>query len=121
MPQTPISIDPQTMIKPENYALGHDEAPRGENVHWIMQGNAQKVYRWRCRAATYNNWPSLRFQFRGNNISDAALIVCSLDPCYSCTERVTLVDINSGKSKILTEKDLKKFCQEGKASKKDLR
>ncbi|MFR8441538.1 MAG: hydrogenase large subunit, partial [Campylobacter sp.] len=70
---------------------------------------------------TYNNWPSLRFQFRGNNISDAALIVCSMDPCYSCTERVTLVDINSGKSKILTEKDLKKFCQDGKVSKKDLR
>jgi len=121
MPQTPIMIDPVTMIKPENFALGHDEAPRGENVHWIMQGSAQKVYRWRCRAATYNNWPSLRYQFRGNNISDAALIVCSLDPCYSCTERVTLVDVRTKKSKILTEKDLKKFCQDGGVSKKDLR
>ena len=121
MPQTPIMIDPVTMIKPENFALGHDEAPRGENVHWIMQGSAQKVYRWRCRAATYNNWPSLRYQVRGNNISDAALIVCSLDPCYSCTERVTLVDVRTKKSKILTEKDLKKFCQDGGVSKKDLR
>ena len=121
MPQTPIMIDPVTMIKPENFALGHDEAPRGENVHWIMQGSAQKVYRWRCRAATYNNWPSLRYQFRGNNISDAALIVCSLDPCYSCTERVTLVDVRTKKSKILTEKDLKKFCQDGGVRKKDLR
>ena len=121
MPQTPIMIDPVTMIKPENFALGHDEAPRGENVHWIMQGSAQKVYRWRCRAATYNNWPSLRYQFRGHNISDAALIVCSLDPCYSCTERVTLVDVRTKKSKILTEKDLKKFCQDGGVSKKDLR
>jgi len=121
MPQTPIMIDPVTMIKPENFALGHDEAPRGENVHWIMQGSAQKVYRWRCRAATYNNWPSLRYQFRGNNISDAALIVCSLDPCYSCTERVTLVDVRTKKSKILTEKDLKQFCQNGGISKKDLR
>ena len=121
MPQTPIMIDPVTMIKPENFARGHDEAPRGENVHWIMQGSAQKVYRWRCRAATYNNWPSLRYQFRGNNISDAALIVCSLDPCYSCTERVTLVDVRTKKSKILTEKDLKKFCQDGGVSKKDLR
>ena len=121
MPQTPIMIDPVTMIKPENFALGHDEAPRGENVHWIMQGSAQKVYRWRCRAATYNNWPSLRYQFRGNNISDAALIVCSLDPCYSCTERVTLVDVRTKKSKIVTEKDLKKFCQDGGVSKKDLR
>lgn len=121
MPQTPIMIDPKTMIKPENYALGHDEAPRGENIHWIMQGSAQKVYRWRCRAATYNNWPSLRYQFRGNTIADAALIVCSLDPCFSCTERVTLVDVKSKKSKILTEKDLKRFCQIGGVSKKDLR
>lgn len=111
MPQTPIIFDPTFHVKPENYALAYVEAPRGENVHWIMQGSAQKVYRWRCRAATYNNWPSLRFQFRGNTIADAALIVCSLDPCYSCTERVTVVDIKSKKSKILTNKDLKEFSR----------
>lgn len=111
MPQTPIIVDPTFHVKPENYALAYVEAPRGENVHWIMQGSAQKVYRWRCRAATYNNWPSLRFQFRGNTIADAAIIVCSLDPCYSCTERVTVVDIKSKKSKILTNKDLKEFSR----------
>ncbi len=111
MPQTAIIVDPKFHVKPENYSLAYVEAPRGENVHWIMQGSAQKVYRWRCRAATYNNWPSLRFQFRGNTIADAALIVCSLDPCYSCTERVTVVDVRSKKSKILTHNDLKAFSQ----------
>lgn len=111
MPQTPIIVDPTFHVKPENYSLAYVEAPRGENVHWIMQGSAQKVYRWRCRAATYNNWPSLRFQFRGNTIADAALIVCSLDPCYSCTERITVVDVKSKKSKILTNKDLKEFSR----------
>ena len=111
MPQTAIIVDPKFHVKPENYALAYVEAPRGENVHWIMQGSAQKVFRWRCRAATYNNWPSLRFQFRGNTIADAALIVCSLDPCYSCTERVTVVDIKSKKSKILTYQDLKDFSK----------
>lgn len=111
MPQTAIIVDPKFHVKPENYALAYVEAPRGENVHWIMQGSAQKVFRWRCRAATYNNWPSLRFQFRGNTIADAALIVCSLDPCYSCTERVTVVDIKSKKSKILTHQDLKDFSK----------
>jgi hypothetical protein len=122
MPQTQIIVDPKFHVKPENYALAYVEAPRGENVHWIMQGSAQKVYRWRCRAATYNNWPSLRFQFRGNTIADAALIVCSLDPCYSCTERVTVVDVNSRKSKILTNKDLKNFSRTQKNSPiKDLR
>ncbi len=111
MPGGQTIIKPQTMIKPGAFAIGNDEAPRGENVHWIMHGNAQKVYRWRCRAATYNNWSSLRYQFRGNTIADAALIVCSLDPCYSCTERVTVVDINSQKSKVLTHKDLKRYSQ----------
>lgn len=122
MPQTQIIVDPKFHVKPENYALAYVEAPRGENVHWIMQGSAQKVFRWRCRAATYNNWPSLRFQFRGNNLADAALIVCSLDPCYSCTERVTVVDIKSKKSKILTNDDLKNFARTQKDSPlKDLR
>ena len=122
MPQTAIIVDPKFHVKPENFALAYVEAPRGENVHWIMQGSAQKVFRWRCRAATYNNWPSLRFQFRGNTIADAALIVCSLDPCYSCTERVTVVDIKSKKSKILTNKDLKDFSKTLKNSPmKDLR
>lgn len=122
MPQTQIIVDPKFHVKPENYALAYVEAPRGENVHWIMQGSAQKVFRWRCRAATYNNWPSLRFQFRGNNLADAALIVCSLDPCYSCTERVTVVDVKSKKSKILTNADLKNFARTQKDSPlKDLR
>lgn len=122
MPQTQIIVDPKFHVKPENYALAYVEAPRGENVHWIMQGSAQKVFRWRCRAATYNNWPSLRFQFRGNNLADAALIVCSLDPCYSCTERVTVVDVKSKKSKILTNADLKNFARTQKNSPlKDLR
>lgn len=123
MPQTPISLtNPKFDFKPQNFAFGYDEAPRGDNMHWIMQGGTQKVYRWRVRAATYANWPSLRYQFRGNSIADAALIVCSLDPCYSCTERVTLTDIRSGKSKILTDKDLKKFCQDPKTDiTKDIR
>ncbi len=112
--QTVIST--QTLISPEAFGIGNDEAPRGENIHWIMHGNAQKVYRWRCRAATYNNWPSLRYQFRGNTIADAALIVCSLDPCYSCTERVTVIDVNKKKSKILTHQDLKQYSQTMKNS-----
>ncbi|WP_331774727.1 hydrogenase large subunit [Sulfurospirillum sp. 1612] len=111
MPAGALMIKSQRLILPEAYGVGNVEAPRGENIHWIMHGGSQKVYRWRCRAATYNNWPSLRYQFQGNTIADAALIVCSLDPCYSCTERVTVVDVKNKKSKILTHKDLKQYSQ----------
>lgn len=108
MPFGPIMND-KAYVKPYAYAIGNNEAPRGENIHWTMHGNAQKVYRWRCRAATYNNWPSLRFQLRGNAVSDAALIVCSLDPCYSCTERITVVDVRKKRAKFVSLDDLKRY------------
>ncbi len=122
MPGGAIFTDTNYRLQPGTYCLGYDEAPRGENIHWIMQGDSQKVYRWRCRASTYNNWSSSRYQLQGNTIADAALIVCSLDPCYSCTERVTLVNVKSGKSKVIGEKELKKYCQSLKDSPtKDIR
>ncbi|MFV0481523.1 MAG: NADH-quinone oxidoreductase subunit C [Campylobacteraceae bacterium] len=111
MPGGEIVINTQKSIKPRAFALGNNEAPRGENIHWIMHGDSQKVYRWRCRAATFNNWPSLKFQFRGNVVSDAALIITSIDPCYSCGERVTIVDIKNGKTKVVTNSELKSYSR----------
>lgn len=64
-----------------------------------MTGDNQKLYRWRCRAATYANWPTLRYMLRGNTVSDAPLIIGSLDPCYSCTDRMTVVDVRKKRAK----------------------
>jgi len=92
MPEGPILIEGFS-YQPHKFALGFAEAPRGEDIHWSMTGDNQKLYRWRCRAPTYANWPPLRYMLRGNTVSDAPLIVASIDPCYSCTDRVTLVDV----------------------------
>jgi len=109
MPAGPIMVK-KPFVEPFSHCVGYVEAPRGEDIHWTMHGNAQKVHRWRVRASTYNNWPSLRFQFRGNSVADAPLIVGSLDPCYSCSERVTVVDVKKQKSKIIQMEDLKKYA-----------
>lgn len=98
MPDTPLLTEGFS-YKPHAFALGFVEAPRGEDVHWSMLGDNQKLFRWRCRAATYANWPVLRYMLRGNTVSDAPLIIGSLDPCYSCTDRVTLVDVRKRQSK----------------------
>lgn len=95
--------------QPHKFALGYVEAPRGEDVHWSMLGDNQKLFRWRCRAATYANWPVLRYMLRGNTVSDAPLIIGSLDPCYSCTDRVTLVDINKRKSTTVPYKEIERY------------
>ena len=31
------------------FMLGFSEAPRGDDIHWSMTGDNQKLYRWRCR------------------------------------------------------------------------
>jgi hydrogenase-4 component G len=95
--------------QPHKFALGFAEAPRGEDVHWSMLGDNQKLFRWRCRAATYANWPVLRYMLRGNTVSDAPLIIGSLDPCYSCTDRVTLVDVNRRKAKTVPYQELERY------------
>nr|WP_255426020.1 hydrogenase large subunit [Providencia sp. JUb39] len=115
MPEGPILTEGFT-YQPHKFALGYTEAPRGEDVHWSMLGDNQKLYRWRCRAATYANWPVLRYMLQGNTVSDAPLIIGSLDPCYSCTDRVTLVDVKKRKAKTVEYKELEQHSIERKHS-----
>ncbi|HHA5040114.1 TPA: hydrogenase large subunit, partial [Escherichia coli] len=46
---------------------------------------------------------------RGNTVSDAPLIIGSLDPCYSCTDRVTLVDVRKRQSKTVPYKEIERY------------
>jgi formate hydrogenlyase subunit 5 len=97
---------------PHKFAVGYTEAPRGEDIHWSMTGDNQKLYRWRCRASTYNNWPVLRYMLRGATISDAPLIVGSIDPCYSCTDRVTVVDVKKATQKTIPYDEMERYCRD---------
>lgn len=115
MPDGPVLVEGFS-YKPHRFAVGCVEAPRGEDIHWLMTDDNQKVYRWRPRASSYNNWPPVRYMLRGNVISDAPLIVASIDPCYSCTERVTVVDVNKKKSKCIPYQELERYCRERKYS-----
>ena len=115
MPTGPLLVE-GFKYKPHKFALGFVEAPRGEDIHWSMLGDNQKLFRWRARASTYANWPPLRYMLRGNTISDAPLIVASIDPCYSCTDRVTMVDIRKGKSVTVPYKEIERYGRERKNS-----
>lgn len=115
MPEGPVLTEDFT-YQPHKFALGFTEAPRGEDIHWSMTGDNQKLYRWRCRASTYNNWPVLRYMLRGNTISDAPLIVGSIDPCYSCTDRVTVVDVKKAKQTTIPYKEMERYCRDRRNS-----
>ncbi|WP_281728910.1 NADH-quinone oxidoreductase subunit C [Brenneria roseae] len=108
LPEGPL-LNEHFTYQPHKFALGFCEAPRGEDVHWSMTGDNQKLFRWRCRAATYANWPVLRYMLRGNTVSDAPLIIGSLDPCYSCTDRVTLIDVRKQKVTTVPYKEMERY------------
>ncbi|MFS7251693.1 NADH-quinone oxidoreductase subunit C [Rahnella rivi] len=115
LPGGPLAVEGFTYI-PHRFALGFAEAPRGDDIHWSMTGDNQKLFRWRCRAATYANWPTLRYMLRGNTVSDAPLIIGSLDPCYSCTDRMTVVDVRKKTTIVVPYKEIERYGIERKNS-----
>ena len=69
------------------YACGLTESPRGENVHWVMTGPANTIYRYRVRSASFCNWPAVPLAVPGNIVPDFPLINKSFELCYSCLDR----------------------------------
>ncbi len=104
LPGGPLRVE-KIELEPYAEALGYTEAPRGENVHYVMLGPDNRVYRYRARAATYNNLPVVPEMLKGYTVADAPLIVASIDPCFSCTERVLIIDLNTGKKRMLSSEE----------------
>ena len=115
LPEGPILVEGFTYT-PHRFAIGNAEAPRGDNIHWVMTGDNQKLHRWRCRAATYANWPVLRYMLRDNTVADAPLIVAAVDPCYSCCDRMTVVDVRKRTTTVVPYREMERYCRERKTS-----
>ncbi len=91
--------------QPMKLGLGYVEAPRGEVIHLVITGR-YGPYRWRVRAPTYQNLQVVPIMLRGVDLADAPITIASIDPCFSCTDRVTRINVRSGKVEILPIKVL---------------
>lgn len=74
-------------IAPYRHAFGWSESARGANIHWLMIGKNNTIYRYFVRSASYANWPSLTVAVPGNIIPDFPLINKSFELCYACLDR----------------------------------
>jgi len=90
-------------IKVEEYeiplgrvATASAEAPRGEDIHFLITGRG-RPYRWKVRAPTYQNIPALRAMLRDQQLADAPITIASIDPCFSCTDRLVVVEVSGGR------------------------
>lgn len=87
------------------------EAPRGEAVHYVLTGDDNRPFRWRVRAPTYPNLQALPAMVAGAAIADVPITLGSLDPCFSCTERVEAVDVRSGQVRTWSRRELEALAR----------
>jgi membrane-bound hydrogenase subunit alpha len=71
--------------------IGRMEAPRGEVFHYVRLAGAESPYSWKVRAPTYANILPWIPMLLGQQIADIPIVAASIDPCMSCTNRVTIV------------------------------
>ncbi|MHC1714978.1 MAG: nickel-dependent hydrogenase large subunit [Acidaminococcaceae bacterium] len=68
-------------------AIAKSEAPRGELIYYVRSNGTDIPERIKWRVPTYQNWGALDVMMPGCKIADIPVIVGSIDPCISCTER----------------------------------
>lgn len=86
LPEGPLTAGPLPFI-PAGEAITKVEAPRGELIYYLKTDGTDIPARVKWRVPTYMNWDALDVMMVGGRISDIPLIVNSIDPCISCTER----------------------------------
>lgn len=86
LPEGPLTAGPLPFI-PAGEAITKVEAPRGELIYYVKTDGTDIPARVKWRVPTYMNWDVLEVMMVGDRISDIPLIVNSIDPCISCTER----------------------------------
>ncbi len=92
VPDGPICTEIKGEIPEGKVGVSVVEAPRGEAVHFVMTGAGNRPYRWRVRAPTYANLQALPAAVMNGSIADVPITLGSLDPCFSCTERLEAID-----------------------------
>ncbi len=73
--------------KPEGEAVTRVEQPRGELMYYLKGNGSKNMERVRIRTPTFANIPPLLAMLPGCELADVPVIVLSIDPCISCTER----------------------------------
>jgi len=93
IPDGPVAVEVKEI--PPGEAVGRVEAPRGETFHYVRSDGGNRPVRHKVRAPSFVNVPSFKASCIGEHIADVTITLAAVDPCYSCTERLAVVDNNN--------------------------
>jgi Ni,Fe-hydrogenase III large subunit/Ni,Fe-hydrogenase III component G len=106
MPDGPLELKIEDELPAGRIGLSSVEAPRGESHHFLITGENNRPRRWRVRAPTYQNLQGIPMMIKDQQIADMTISLGSIDPCFSCTDRLETIDLRSGAVKVWSQKEL---------------
>jgi len=108
----PLMLDIDGELPVGRLGVSSVEAPRGESHHFVITGENNKPRRWRVRAPTYQNLQGVPGMIKDQMIADMTISLGSIDPCFSCTDRMETIDLKSGVTKVWSRDELFKLVRE---------
>jgi len=85
MPAGEISVPVKG--NPTGEIISRVEQPRGEVLYYMKGNGTKKLDRLRIRTPTFANIPTLLQMLPGSQLADVPVLILTIDPCISCTER----------------------------------
>jgi len=114
-PSGPLVAEVPESLPALREGMGAVEAPRGEVFHYVLTGTRNGPDRWRVRAPSYQNLQSVPAMLKpGTTIADVPITLGSVDPCFSCTERLEVIQAATGERRVWTREELAKRSRAGK-------
>ena len=89
IPHDGIGEAPRAKVKPGEGTRAHVliEQPRGEAFYYVAGNGTKYLERFRLRTPTSQNLGGMVRALQGVDVADVPMIILTIDPCISCTER----------------------------------
>lgn len=72
---------------PDGESFVRIEQPRGEAIYYVKGSGTKNLDRFRLRTPTTSNIPAMAEMLKGCQLADVPILILTIDPCISCTER----------------------------------
>ena len=93
----------------EGETVSRVEAPRGELFYFIKSNGTDKPERIRVRTPTICNMTSVVKLAIGHQLADVPMILAGIDPCFSCNDRMVLINRGGKERQGMTWEDLRQY------------
>lgn len=94
---------------PEGEATGRVEASRGELMYHMKSEGEERngPSRVKIRTPTIANLPSVMEMLKGESMAEVPIVLASIDQCFSCTDRIAIIDRDAQEKEVKTLDELR--------------